>query len=224
VLLRLQDARGEFISPDAFLPTAERFNMMPLIDKWVIKNAMRRLAEHNAQGHTYTFSINLSGQSLEDKQIVDFIRNTLDEHRLDPASIIFEITETSAIANFDAANRLINELREIGCRFALDDFGSGFSSFSHLKFLSTDFIKIDGIFIRSILHDPIDRAIVSSIVQIAHSLGKQTVAEYVDNVEVLKVLAQAGIDNVQGFYICRPHAAFQNPPEVRRNTPVSSIL
>ncbi|WP_455212156.1 EAL domain-containing protein [Kaarinaea lacus] len=204
VLLRLPDSRGQLVYPDAFMPTAERFNMMPQIDRWVIKEAIRTLAEFTAAGKNVVFSINISGQTLEDDKLADYIDAVRREHNVDPSSLIFEITETSAISNLDSANRFIKTLHKLGFRFALDDFGSGFCSFSHLKFLSVDEIKIDGVFIQGMLHDTVDRAIINSIVQIAHSVGKSTVAEFVENVEMLQLLKESGVDYVQGYYIAKP--------------------
>lgn len=204
VLLRLADSRGRLISPKAFLPTAERFNMMIDIDRWVLNESIKVLAKQNDLGREVCFSINLSSQSLEDPQLASYITELTRDYGINPGSIIFEITETSAIANLDAANRLMSKLRQSGYRFALDDFGSGFCSFSHLKHLSIDTIKIDGIFIQGMLHDSVDRAIVSSIIQIAHSVDKTIVAEFVENVEVLKLLKHMGVDYVQGYYISRP--------------------
>lgn len=204
VLIRLPDSRGELICPDAFLPTAERFNMMPAIDKWVIRRAVEALAVEHNKGKNICLSVNLSGQSLEDESLAAYIHNLVKQSGVNPSSLLFEITETSAIANMEVANRFISALQELGYKFALDDFGSGFCSFSHLKFLPVDDIKIDGIFIQGMLHDSVDRAIIESIVQIAHTVGKNTVAEFVENAEVLKMLKEAGVDYVQGYYIGRP--------------------
>lgn len=204
VLIRLPDSRDELICPEAFLPTAERFNMMPAIDKWVIRHSIESLAAEHGQGKDICLSINLSGQSLEDESLAAYIHNLVQNYGVYPQSLLFEITETSAIANMEVANRFISSLQELGYKFALDDFGSGFCSFSHLKFLPVDDIKIDGIFIQGMLHDSVDRAIIESIVQIAHTVGKKTVAEFVENAEVLKLLKNAGVDYVQGYYIGRP--------------------
>ena len=203
-LLRLHDARGEPVSPNAFLPTAERFNLMPRIDRWVIRNAVEHLAGLHARGERAVLNINLSGQSLDDPALVEFLQEALRETALDPGCVVFEITETCAIANIDAAQRLIAALSARGCRFALDDFGSGYCSFAHLKNLAVDFIKIDGMFVQGIATDPMDRAIVSSINEIAHSLGKLTIAESVEDAETLRALKDCGIDYVQGHYVGRP--------------------
>jgi EAL domain-containing protein (putative c-di-GMP-specific phosphodiesterase class I) len=204
VLLRLIDSRGELICPDAFLPTAERFNMMTAIDRWVIRHAVEVLASQPEQGAYTCLSINLSGQTLEDESLGAYIHNLVKQYDVHPQSLLFEITETSAIANLEVANNFISSLQNLGYQFALDDFGSGFCSFSHLKYLPVNQIKIDGIFIQGMLQDGVDRAIIQSIVQIAHTVGKQTVAEFVENAEILKLLKQCGVDYVQGYYVGRP--------------------
>ena len=204
VLLRLKGSNGRLISPDAFLPTAERFNMMNEIDRWVIKQAVVNLATVQAQGGDTRLSINISAQTLDDKSLVNYVRDVTQEYNVSPANLIFEITESSAIENLDAANRLMSDLKTLGCTFALDDFGRGFCSFSHLKHIPVEYIKIDGIFVRGVLHDPIDKAIVSSVVQIAHSVGRKTIAEYVENIEIVKCLKEMGVDYVQGYYISKP--------------------
>lgn len=223
VLLRMLDSRGEYISPDAFLPTAERFNMMAQIDRWVIKNAIKSLAAAENHGKDARLSINLSGQTLESKGLAEYIHSHVLEHGVDPASLMFEITETTAIANLDAANNFVSQLKDLGYSFALDDFGSGFCSFSHLKFLTVDEIKIDGIFVQGMLYDRVDRAIVRSIVQIAHSLGKRTVAEFVENVDVVKLLKSSGIDYVQGYYISRPRLELQDIRGALQDTGAGSL-
>ena len=202
-LIRLRDASGSIVAPGAFLPTAERFNMMPDLDRWVIKHSVEKLSA-NPAFESVKLSINLSGQGLQDKEMAGYIRNLVKNHNIKAEQLCFEITETSAIANFDDASRLIEELKEFGCSFSLDDFGSGFCSFSHLKFLTVDTIKIDGIFVQGMLTDDIDQAIIQSIVQIAHSTGKRTVAEYVENAEILTLLKETGVDAVQGYFVSRP--------------------
>ena len=206
VLVRLKGAHDEIITPGAFLPTAERFGLMTQIDIWVLKHALEKLAEIQASGRRTTFTINISGQTLESDSFVTLLSRLLKKHQLDAHALIFEITETSAIENIEATKRLINELRALGCRFALDDFGSGFSSFHHLKHLPVDYIKIDGQFVRGMANDPTDRAIVTSINDIAHSFGKQTVAEFVEEAETLALLQSFGVDYAQGFYIAEAEA------------------
>jgi diguanylate cyclase (GGDEF)-like protein/PAS domain S-box-containing protein len=205
VLLRLS-SHDEQVMPDAFLPTAERFNLMPQIDRWVLRRALAVMAEQNALERPVQLSINLSAHTIVDRNLVADIKALIEEYQVDPRHLCFEITETCAITNIDSARRLIEELRQLGCTFALDDFGSGFCSFGHLKNLSVDFIKIDGLFTQGLLSDPIDRAVVMSIVGIAHALGKRTVAEYVENLEILQQLIDCGVDYVQGYFIAKPQA------------------
>jgi len=207
VLVRIEDEHGrEPISPNAFIPTAERFGLMPQIDTWVVTNAIERLADLNKQGVSATFAINISGQSLESDFLLNHVQQLVEQHALSSESLVFEITETSAIANIDAAKRLIDRLREKGFQFALDDFGSGFSSFYHLKHLPVDFVKIDGQFVQSMSSSATDRAIVMSINDIAHSFGKKTIAEFVENPMILNLLKKYGVDYVQGHYISSPGA------------------
>lgn len=204
VLLRLTDNKDRRIPPGAFLPTAERFNLMPDLDRWVVVNALKAINEMRAAGVDTRLTVNLSGQSLSSNLIVDHVRESIEQGHVDAHALIFEITESSAIYNIDAARHLIGELSALGCRFALDDFGSGYCSFSHLKNLPVDYIKIDGMFVRNILNDPMDQAIVTSINEIAHSLGKKTVAECVETPEAVEFLLRCGVDYVQGYYVSRP--------------------
>lgn len=206
-LIRLTDSGAEPVSPNAFLPTAERFGLMPQIDLWVVQRAIEHLAALARDGTRASLSVNLSGHTLDHERLVPEVKRLLAKHAVDPRLLVFEITETIAIANIEAAQRLIGELREHGCRFALDDFGSGFSSFHHLKHLPVDYVKIDGQFVRGMLRDPADRAIVMSINDIAHSFGKRTVAEFVENHEILAALHACGVDYAQGYYISPPQAA-----------------
>ena len=202
VLLRLKGSNDELISPNAFLPTAERFNLMPRIDAWVIKNALTKLNSLNDRN--IQFSINLSGQSLHTESLVTLLRESIEQSQLDTEQILLEITESCAIYDNKSAKCFIRDIMQLGCSFAQHDFGSGYSSFSYLKNLPVDVIKIDGTFIKDMLHDPMDMAIVTSINNIAHSLGKKTVAEFVENLDVLKHLKKMGIDYVQGYYITQP--------------------
>lgn len=204
VLIRLRGADGEIIHPSAFLPTAERFNMMREVDRWMVTHALKELKRAASYRHDTVFAINLSGVSVGDQTLLPLIKNLIAEHNINPGAVIFEVTETAAISGLDEARLFIRELSALGCRFALDDFGSGFSSFSQLKHLNVDFIKIDGQLIQGIANNTVDRSIVTSINDIAHALGKRTVAEYVQNIHVLRVLKDCGVDFVQGYYISRP--------------------
>lgn len=206
-LLRLVDPQGGIIYPGSFLPTAERFNLMRQIDVWVIATAMQCLSTLHAAGRKgATLSVNLSGHALDAEALVQDVRRLLAQHRIDPSTLVFELAEVDALANLTVANRLIVQLRELGCRFALDDFGTGFSSFHHLKHLPVDFVKIDGQFIQGMVTDQTDRAIVASINDVAHSFGKRTIAESVEDKQALELLRGVGVDYVQGYYIARPSA------------------
>jgi diguanylate cyclase (GGDEF)-like protein/PAS domain S-box-containing protein len=204
LLIRLDDPVWGIVYPGAFLPTAERFNMMDRIDFWVVSTAVHKLEHLQKQGYRGLFTINLSGQTISNELLIEDIEQLIINSSLDPQKIIFEITETSAVSNLMSANEMISRLSSLGCRFALDDFGSGFSSFSHLKNLPVDYIKIDGLFVRGVVTDASDRAIVQSMNDIAHSLGKKTVAEYVEDAAILRFLHESGVDYVQGHFISKP--------------------
>ncbi|MES9841581.1 MAG: GGDEF domain-containing phosphodiesterase, partial [Candidatus Thiodiazotropha endolucinida] len=219
LLLRLDDPMWGIVFPGAFLPTAERFNMMDKIDYWVVNAAVKKLALLQQTGYTGMFTINLSGQTITNKQLIEEIETLVVNSSVDSGKVIFEITETSAVSNLVSANELITRLSALGCRFALDDFGSGFSSFSHLKNLPVDFIKIDGLFVRGVATDPSDRAIVHSINDIAHSLGKKTIAEYVEDAAILRFLYESGIDYVQGHFLSPPMDISHIVPQAVQHIP-----
>jgi len=203
VLVRLPGSNGDLISPHAFIPTAERFNLMQDIDTWVLEHAMLKLAQVQRK-LAAKFSINLSGHSMGSHSLAGRILAMMEKYQIDPHTLIFEITETSAIENLEIARSIVKELKERGCQFALDDFGTGFSSFSQLKHLAVDYIKIDGSFVQGMSSDQIDQAMVASINDIAHSLGRKTVAEFVESADVLRLLRNCGVDYVQGHYISEP--------------------
>ena len=202
ILLRMVDDQGALVLPGQFLPAAERYNLMPRIDRWVVEQSLRWLVGH--PNRRLRGAINLSGQSLGDERFLDFIVGQLRETGIAPTSVCFEITETAAIANLPKAIRFIGALRELGCRFSLDDFGTGLSSFGYLKNLPVDYLKIDGAFIRQLPRSPIDQAMVAAINNIGHVMGLQTIAEFVENDEIIALLRSQGIDFVQGFGVARP--------------------
>lgn len=204
VLLRMRDEDGREISPAAFLPAAERYNLMPAIDFWVIRTAFENYAKSGGEARGCNLSINLSGATLGDERLLPYIREQLQYFSVPPTAICFEITETAAIAKLATATVLIRELKQLGCRFALDDFGSGMSSFGYLKNLPIDFIKIDGAFVREVDSDPIDRAMVEAINNIGHVMGIKTIAEFVETEAIVAVLCDLGVDYAQGYYIGRP--------------------
>jgi diguanylate cyclase (GGDEF)-like protein len=205
MLVSMVDENGVSIGPDAFIPAAERYNLMPAIDRWVIDRALRFIGSLPDSGHRLrTCCINLSGSSLTDEHLLQYILGKLVEYSVSPRLVCFEITETATIANMNRALRLISELRARGCRFALDDFGTGLASFAYLKHLPVDFLKIDGTFVKDIVRDPVNLAIVKATNEIGHSLGLETIAEYVEDIETLEALRALGVDYGQGFGIARP--------------------
>lgn len=205
LLLRMVDKNGKILLPDSFLPAAERYGLIGQIDTWVIENALRLLAAHPAFLKQVSFvSINLSGSSLTNRNFLDSIVSQLKTTEIEPGKICFEITETEAISNMSAAVTFITALKKLGCRFALDDFGSGLSSFGYLKNLPVDYLKIDGMFVKGIVDDPIDFAMVKSINDIGQVMGMQTIAEYVESDEIQRMLKEAGINFAQGNIIGKP--------------------
>jgi len=202
ILLRMVDDEGSLVPPAAFLPAAERYNLMPRVDRWVVQQSLRWLVDHPETSQCA--AINLSGQSLSDELLLDYVFEQLRHTNIDPGRICFEITETAAIANLTKAIRFIGTLRERGCRFSLDDFGSGLSSFGYLKNLPVDFLKIDGGFVRNITRNPIDQAMVAAINNIGHVMGLATIAEFVESDDIRTLLCAQGVDFGQGYSIARP--------------------
>ncbi|MGB5407090.1 MAG: EAL domain-containing protein [Thiogranum sp.] len=205
ILVRMHDDGGNLIAPGAFLPAAERYNLMPVIDKWVVKTAFKWLDGHPEHLKNLAHcAINLAGPSVSDESFLDFLVELFSRVHVPAEKICFEITETTAIANLVKATRFITTLKQMGCTFALDDFGSGMSSFAYLKNLPVDFLKIEGMFVRDIADDPIDYTMVKSINELAHVMGKQTIAEFVENRRILEKLQSIGVDFAQGYGIARP--------------------
>ena len=200
VLVRMKDTEGELIFPNRFIPVAERFGLMPQIDRWVVESSLKVLARSPDK----KLFINLSGVSLGDEDLLQFIKQAVGENNIDPSRIGFEITETAAVKDLSRAENWISELRKIGCRFSLDDFGIGFSSFYYLKILPVDYIKIDGSFIRNVHQENTHSALVQAINTVAQTLSKKTVAEFVENEEDLKKLQELKVDYAQGYYLGRP--------------------
>jgi|HigsolmetaAR202D_1030399.scaffolds.fasta_scaffold02705_2 diguanylate cyclase (GGDEF)-like protein/PAS domain S-box-containing protein len=209
LLLRMRGENGELVLPHEFIPAAERYNIMPMIDRWVVSQALGALAHYRSDGdirHGYTLSINLSGTSLNDDHFLEFLINELQTYDLSPGAVCFEITETAAIANLANVVHFMREFRARGCLFSLDDFGSGLSSFMYLKNLPVDYLKIDGQFIQNVTTDHVDRSMVVAITQIGHAMGIKTIAERVESAEVLACLADIGVEYAQGFYVAMPES------------------
>lgn len=204
LLIRMLDEDGALIEPGRFLPVAERYGLIREIDRWVIGRAAAMLGAQRAEGRTPVVEINLSGQSLSDPDLAEHVGRALGEAEVDPKQLVFEVTETAAIGNMAAAQSCAERLGELGCRFALDDFGAGFGSFYYLKHLPFDFIKIDGEFVRSCTVDQTDRLVVKAVVELAKGMGKLTIAEFVGDRETLDVLRDLGVDYLQGFHLGKP--------------------
>ncbi len=206
ILVRMLDADGQVILPGQFMSAAERYHLMPTLDRWVINKALEQLgtSENTLEINLASFSINVSAQSLTDDDFVDQIAKRIVESGVSPEALCFEITETAIVRNLDQAQRFIRKLGKVGCRVALDDFGTGHCSFAYLKDLPVQYIKIDGVFIRDILENPLSEAIVSSVTNIAKVMHARTVAEHVENDLILKHLRESDVDFVQGFAIDRP--------------------
>jgi diguanylate cyclase (GGDEF)-like protein/PAS domain S-box-containing protein len=206
ILVRMRDEAGKIVSPEHFIAAAERYNITPAIDRWVIENTLRWLVSNaDERDKLLMCAINLSGQSLGDDKFLPFVIEQFARIDVDVASrICFEITETSAVASFSQANRFIRALKDLGCKFSLDDFGTGLSSFNYLKQFPVDYLKIDGSFVRGMLDDNIDRAMVASITEIGHLTGKQVIAEFAENEAIIRTLTTLGVDYAQGYGIAQP--------------------
>ncbi|MFQ5643396.1 MAG: EAL domain-containing protein [Thiogranum sp.] len=207
ILVRMLDEKGGIVAPNLFIPAAERYNLMQAIDRWVIRNLFMKLARDSRDGCLDTeliTTVNLSGCSINEEGFLNFIKEQFVRFAISPERICFEVTETVAVANLAQAAVFIEELKALGCLFALDDFGSGLSSFGYLKNLPVDYLKIDGQFVRDMVDDPIDAAMVSSINQIGQVMGMKTIAEFVENRAILERLRELGVDYAQGYGLAGP--------------------
>jgi diguanylate cyclase (GGDEF)-like protein/PAS domain S-box-containing protein len=212
LMLRLRDESGSMISPAEFIPAAERYDVMPSIDRWVVRRALDQLVHRGGSGiKPYTIAVNLSGTSLNDERFLEFLIAELGPRELSAGAVCFEITETAAIANLGNVVYFMRELKNRGCLFALDDFGSGLSSFMYLKTLPVDFLKIDGQFIENVTRDPVDRSMVEAISQIGRAMGIHTIAERVESIDVMQELGRLGIGFAQGFHIAAPRPTSEFP-------------
>jgi diguanylate cyclase (GGDEF)-like protein/PAS domain S-box-containing protein len=203
LLVRMRDDDGVLYPPGYFLPVAERYHLMPLIDRWVVREALSIIARKGPDFHDIC-SINLSGQTLSSDGVLEYIIDQIKTHNVAPQRLCFEITETAVIANLNKAQQFIHALHKMGCRFSLDDFGSGLSSFVYLKNLDVDFLKIDGLFVRAIVNNKIDRAMVESINHVGHVIGLQNIAEFAENEDIIDILKEIGVDYAQGYGVCKP--------------------
>jgi diguanylate cyclase (GGDEF)-like protein/PAS domain S-box-containing protein len=208
ILLRMIDKEGDIISPDTFLAAAERYNMIRMVDEWVLENTIYWLS---ARKQKVLVSVNLSGMSLSDKSFLNFVVSKIKEYKINPELLCFEITETAAISHLTTAIHFMTVLKKLGCTFALDDFGSGLSSFSYLTSLPVDYLKIDGSFVVDIDKDPMHYAMVKSINEVGQVMGIKTVAEYAASETIINCLKEIGVDHAQGYAVSRP-------------TPLSAII
>ncbi len=207
LLLRMRDVGANLITPDIFIPAAERFNLMPTLDRWVINHVLKDVhpfVKERSEGTEITLAVNLSGTSLNNRGFLDYILDRFTQYDVPPHDICFEITETAAINNLSSVVHLIARLKNLGCRFSLDDFGSGLSSFAYLKTLPVDYLKIDGHFITNLATDHVDQSMVKAICEVGHTMGLKTVAERVEDGAVMGKLAGLGVDYAQGYHIARP--------------------
>jgi diguanylate cyclase (GGDEF)-like protein/PAS domain S-box-containing protein len=218
VLVRMIDKSGNLVPPTGFMPAAERYNLLTSIERWVISSLIEYLHNQWTSGaiprepaERGYYSVNLSGASINDKSLPEFLRNLLRRYQLPAGLLCFEITETTAISNLNAAAELMQELKGMGCRFALDDFGTGMSSFAYLKYLPVDVLKIAGMFVKDMATDPMDYAIIDAINKIGHILGMQTVAEEVEDEQTLAKITELKIDCAQGYFIAPPEAILHGP-------------
>ncbi|MFL5866467.1 MAG: putative bifunctional diguanylate cyclase/phosphodiesterase [Thermoleophilaceae bacterium] len=207
LLLRLDDQPDEVVLPGQFLHIAERLDLIQEIDRWVVTKALQTLAEQPAGAPRVTLEVNLSGRSVGDPVLMELIERGVEEHGVDPSRLVLEVTETAAVANFHRARTFANRLADLGCHFALDDFGAGFGSFYYLKHLPFDFLKIDGEFVRGCLDSRTDQLVIEAVVGIARGLGKETIAEFVEEPRTAAFLESQGVDYLQGYWIGRPEPA-----------------
>jgi diguanylate cyclase (GGDEF)-like protein/PAS domain S-box-containing protein len=204
LLLRMRDEHNRLLAPSAFLDNAERFDLIGGIDRWVLGRAVHMLHDHHQAGNDINLTVNLSGKTMNDEAIVTDLAQMLQEHPIPRGALIVEVTETAAIVNIERAAALARELRALGCHFALDDFGSGFSSFYYLKHLEFDYLKIDGEFVANLVANPADQLVVRAVVDIARGLGSRTIAEFVGDDATVALLHDIGVDYGQGFHLGRP--------------------
>jgi Amt family ammonium transporter len=223
VLVRMEDENGYLVPPSSFIPAAERYNLMGAVDQHIIRETFRFIAKNSHQD--ILFSLNLSGNSLNDDNLAFFIKQCLNEFEIAADLVCFEIAETCAITNLIKTKKLIKELQHAGCKFALDDFGSSLSSLNYLKNLPVDYLKIDGGYVRDMVNKKTDHAMVAAINQIGHIMGIKTIAEFVENDAIVAKLQQLGVDYVQGYGIARPKPlADISLPDLHSLTPAKKGL
>jgi len=204
LLIRLSDEEGNPIPPTEFIAAAEYYSMMPTLDRWVIRNVFKHLSAIPEQNPLPVFAINLSGQSLNDPQFLDFVQKEIKISGVHPQMLCFEITEQVAVEDLSSINNFIASLKALGCKFSLDDFGTGVSSYGYLRSLDVDYLKIDGSFVKHIVNDDVARTMVQSINQVGHTMNLKIIAEYVENNDIVRILREMGVDYGQGYEIAKP--------------------
>jgi EAL domain-containing protein (putative c-di-GMP-specific phosphodiesterase class I) len=204
VLLRMRDDGGGLVEPRAFLATAERFGLIGGIDRWVTQQAVRLIEAHKREGRDLILEVNLSGKTMTDERFPEDVKRQLANAGIDPGLLIFEVTETAAVADVDHARSFAKSLAALGCRFALDDFGAGYASFKYLKHLPISYLKIDGEFVRDLPDSRTDQLIVSALVEVCEGLGIKTVAEFVTDQPAMDMLRELGVDFAQGYHLGKP--------------------
>lgn len=226
VLLRMADESGKIFTPDVFIPVAERMGLIHNLDMWVVEHAIDFLSALPPEQSHVVLTVNLSGHAFQNQRLLPFLEEKLEAAWVSPKRLIFEITETAAIANFERTRAMIARLRSLGCGFALDDFGAGFSSFEYLKHFPVDYVKIDGQFVQNLPDDETDRVLVKAIVEVAHRLGKQVIAEYIETPEVLNLVQALEADYGQGFLLGKPQPKLLPSPTLKLDqfaTPASHV-
>jgi EAL domain-containing protein (putative c-di-GMP-specific phosphodiesterase class I) len=204
VLLRMQLDEGDDVLPQAFFPAAERLGLASDIDCWIIRNAIRKIAECNSAERSVSLAINLSNNIFEAKDLLEKVKRYINQYEIDPSQLYFEINEPSVLRQMDSAKSSIEELVALGCHFTLEHFGSVPVSYNYLKKLPIEIIKIDGDYIENMINDPVDQAVVRSMVQIAKTLNKRTMVEYIEDASTLEMIKSFGVDYVQGYYFGEP--------------------
>ncbi len=214
LLLRMRDENGDLVQPDQFIPAAERYNMMSTLDRWVIHETLSKLADRKSTSGVarFTLAVNLSGTSLSEESFLDYVISELEQYALPEGAVCFEITETAAISNLSRVVRFMQALKTLGCKFSLDDFGSGLSSFTYLKNLPVDYLKIDGQFVSNVVDDSVDESMVRAINDVGQAMGIETIAERVESKEVMDKLGELGIAYAQGYFIARPESVDEFEP------------
>jgi EAL domain-containing protein (putative c-di-GMP-specific phosphodiesterase class I) len=208
----MRDEQGNLVAPDSFIPAAERYNLMPSLDRWTVSQVLETLIYREEDGgEPYTLAINLSGTTLNDARFLDFMLDELSATSVPAGALCFEITETAAIANLGQVVTFMRALKALGCRFSLDDFGTGLSSLTYLKNLPVDYVKIDGQFIRNVTRDAADESVVEAIARMAKALNIETIAERVEDHDVLKRLGELGVSFAQGFFVAVPQPVSELP-------------